>query len=410
MPMSTTYLTTRAGRRSQADRLLAFARGSLPGGDGAFFFGYLDDHGQQDSHAGHPLWVTARMTHVFALASMLGCRDAPAPARAGVSALTSGFTDPEHGGWFAHLSAGGEVLGSRKSMYEHAFVVLAAATATQAGAPGAVHLLAAALDTVDAHFWQEQAGACRESWDRAWTSPEDYRGANSNMHAVEAFLAAASASGDATWSTRALRIAERLVHGEAARMDWRLPEHYTATWEPVLDYNADRPSDRFRPYGVTIGHLFEWARLLVHLDVALADPPAWLLDDAASLFDTALRLGWEADGFPGLVYTVGWDDEVVVAERMHWVAVEAVMAANALARRTADPRYAQWEGTLWVEVERFVDPVRGGWHSELSPAGHPSSSVWTGKPDVYHAFQGMLLPDLPLTGSLAGSVLAAEAP
>jgi mannose/cellobiose epimerase-like protein (N-acyl-D-glucosamine 2-epimerase family) len=403
--MSTTSLTTRAGRRAEADRLLDFARGSLPRGEAAF--AYLDGHGRPDPRAGHPLWVTARMTHVFALASMLGRPDTTAYAQAGVTALTGAFADSEHGGWFGHLSTGGEVRDAGKSMYEHAFVLLSAATATQAGVRGAADLFADAARIVDTYFWEEPAAACRESWDRAWTSPEEYRGANSNMHAVEAFLAAASVSGDAVWVTRALRIAERLVHQEAARRDWRLPEHYTAAWEPVAGYNADRPADQFRPYGVTIGHLFEWARLLVHLDAALAHPPAWLLADAARLFGAACQLGWEADGSPGLVYTVGWDDEVVVAERMHWVAVEAVMAASALGERTADPRYAQWESTQWADVERFVDRAAGSWQHELSPSGQPSSSVWTGKPDVYHAFQGMLLPDLPLTGSLAQSVLAA---
>ena len=40
-----------------------------------------------------------------------------------------------------------------------------------------------------------------------WTVTEDYRGANSSMHMVEAFLAAAAATGDASWADRALRIA-----------------------------------------------------------------------------------------------------------------------------------------------------------------------------------------------------------
>ena len=59
---------------------------------------------------------------------------------------------------------------------------------------------------------------------------------------------------------QALRSTERVVHGWARERDWRLPEHFTADWTPLPDYNRDHPADPFRPYGVTVGHQFEWAR------------------------------------------------------------------------------------------------------------------------------------------------------
>jgi len=189
------------------------------------------------------------------------------------------------------------------------------------------------IDTETSNWtWDEEAGACRESWDRAWRATEAYRGANSNMHAVEAFLAAGQVTGDESWTRRALRIAERLVHHEAGGRGWRLPEHYSASWEVEPDYNLANRADRFRPYGVTIGHLVEWARLLIHLELALASAPEWLTQTATAMFDSAMRLGWEADGAPGLVYTVDWDDKPVIAERSmlpcRCVAYQAVAWAN----------------------------------------------------------------------------------
>ena len=68
-----------------------------------------------------------------------------------------------------------------------------------------------------------------------------------------------------TCARQALRTTERVVHGWARERDWRLPEHFTAEWEPLPDFNRDRPADPFRPYGVTVGHQFEWARLCLHL-------------------------------------------------------------------------------------------------------------------------------------------------
>ncbi len=146
------------------------------------------------------------------------------------------------------------------------------------------------------------------------------------MHGVEATLAAADALAvsDATAANRmrqqALRSTERVVHGWARERDWRLPEHFTAGWAPLPDYNRDDPADPFRPYGVTVGHQFEWARLCLHLRAALqgqkrALGPSWLLDDAVALFHAAATRGWAADGHDGFPYTLDWDDRPVVGAR-----------------------------------------------------------------------------------------------
>ena len=35
----------------------------------------------------------------------------------------------------------------------------------------------------------------------------------------------------------------------ARRSDWRIPEHFTADWTPLPDFNVDNPGDQFKPYG-----------------------------------------------------------------------------------------------------------------------------------------------------------------
>lgn len=397
-------LSSAAGRATELDRLLDFAqRSAVPGAPG---FAYLDAMGRPDPAQGHQLWITARMTHVFGLAHLLGSPGTGELARSGVDAIGGAFRDGEHGGWYGRVDATGAPVHEDKTMYDHAFVVLACSTAGLAGVHGAEPLLEQALDVVDRRFWDEDAGLCRESWDRAWTQTEDYRGANSAMHAVEAFLAAGQVTGDERWTRRSLRVAERIVHRFAAERDWRLPEHFDSQWRVRSEYNAGSPADPFRPYGVTVGHLMEWARLLLHLESALPEPPAWLLHDATALFATGVQIGWEADGSPGFVYTVDWEDVPVVAERMHWVAIEAAMAGEMITHRTGRDEHAAWAQRLWAAVEPFVDREHGSWHHELDPLGQVSSTVWRGKPDAYHAVQGMLLPDLPFTPSVATSVAA----
>ena len=390
----------RAWLDAEGDRLLSFAEAA----GAASGFAWLDDDGRLDPGRPPQLLITARMTHVFALAHLRGRPGAGPLVDSGLAALTGPFRDAEPGGWYAELTGDGEPAGTGKSAYGHAFVVLAAASATAAGRPGAADLLQEALAVVEQRFWRDDEGRCVESWDRSWSELEPYRGANSNMHTVEAFLTVTAVTGDDRWLTRATSIAERLVHTAARENGWRLPEHFDPDWQPLPDYNVDRPNDQFRPYGSTPGHWLEWSRLLLHLEAALgADAPDWLLPDARALFGAAVDVGWAPDGHPGFVYTLDWQDRPVVASRLHWVLTEAIGAAAVLARRTGEAGYERWYRTFWDEAAtRFIDRERGSWVHEL-PVGD-TERVWSGKPDVYHAYQATLLPQLPLAPVLAGAL------
>jgi mannose/cellobiose epimerase-like protein (N-acyl-D-glucosamine 2-epimerase family) len=395
--------------RTRLAPLLAFAaRARVDGG-----FGYLAADGSL--LPGKPLetWIGARMTHVFGLAALLGHPGARELAEHGVTELLTGpLHDREHGGW---RSAVGD---DTKAAYVHAFVVLAGATATVAGLSGGRDLLAEALDVWDRRFWDDDAGLAVESWDGEWTTCEDYRGANANMHGVEATLAAADALAGADPAVvgrlraRALRATERLVHGFARERDWRLPEHYTAGWQPLPDFNRDRPADPFRPYGVTVGHQFEWARLCLHLEAALGEAaPDSLRADASALFAAAVDRGWAADGHEGFPYTLDWADVPVVGARMHWVLCEAVAAAAVMGAVTGDGRFDRLRAD-WTDLgdRRFLDPAVGSWHHELTPDGQVATGTWVGKPDAYHLAQMLLIPGRPVRGSLAVSVALSGRP
>jgi len=386
---------------AEGDRLLEFGRGAaVPDG-----FGWLDDTGAADPDRPVPLWVTCRMTHVYALGAMLGRPGCGPLADHGVRALRGRFHDAVHGGWYAELGSDGPTSRA-KTAYEHAFVVLAGASATAAGRPDGRALLDDALDVLLTRFWDDEHGMVVEEWDESFSTLDPYRGVNANMHTVEALLSAADVLGDASLRERAARIVSRVVHDLAAGHDWRIPEHFDADWTPRLEYNADQPAHPFRPYGATIGHWLEWARLALHVRAGLGDTaPDWLLDDARSLFDAAVREGWAVDGADGFVYTVDWKGAPVVRERMHWVVAEATATAAALYRVTGDPSYAHWYQTWWDYIaEHVLDRDLGSWRHELSPTNEPSSVTWAGKPDTYHAFQATLIPRLPLSPTLAAAL------
>ena len=377
--------------------LLSFAaRSRLPVG-----FGYLLADGTTDPARPLETWINARMTHVFGLAVLTGQGDLDL-VHHGVEALLGPLQDHRYGGWCRSTAD------PAKAAYEHAFVVLAGSTASLAGAGD--ELLTAALRVWDERFWDATVGAAVEEHSADWGELSSYRGANSNMHGVEAMLAAADAlpGRAAELRGRALQAVERFVHVEARGREWRLPEHFDSDWVADLDHNAELPADPFRPFGVTVGHQLEWARLAVHLDSALPEAPSWLLEDAEALYDAAVSRGGAADGHPGFVYTLDWQDRPVVTARMHWVLAEAIAAAHVLARRTGKQSYAEDAGH-WEELADsvFADPTTGSWHHEVTPAGEVATGTWHGQPDAYHVFQAQLLSRLPLAGSVAGACRSA---
>lgn len=383
-------------------RLLAFARAAA---DSPHGFAWLDEHGRPDRTQPTYTWITARMTHVFALAHLRGEPDCLPLVEHGVAALAGPLRDPETGGWLAGVDGAGRSIDDRLAAYDHAFVVLAASSAAATHVVGAEGLLASALDVVSTRFVDE-AGRVIDGYDGSWSAPDGYRGANSSMHMVEAFLAVGDVRGEPSWYDRALAIAAHLIDEVARDYDWRLPEHFTSDWTPEPDFNVDQPDDPFRPFGCTPGHLLEWARLLIQLDHALDSPPSWLVADARELFAAAGRIGWEVDEAPGFVYTTDWADHPVVRSRMHWVHAEAVLAAWALGVRTGEAAYDRWAEIWWEYVEANLhDPAGGSWHHELDAESLPASTTWSGKPDVYHAYQACLLPTLPLAPSAIGAVL-----
>ncbi|MBR6458895.1 MAG: AGE family epimerase/isomerase, partial [Actinomycetaceae bacterium] len=255
--------------RRELPALCEFAAGAkVPAG-----FGYLGADGEVLPEYGAQLWINCRMTHMFSLFALAGIEREKSRdlATHGIHAITEYFHDHENGGWFSYieteLDSSGKSRpnlekGPRKEAYAHAFVLLAASSASVADIPGARELLAKARDVQDTYWWDEAAGRVCESYAPDWSAPEQYRGANANMHTTEACLAAYDATGDSEYLRRAASITNTIINGAARNNGWRIPEHFNADWQVDLDYNKDKPTDPFRPWGATPGHGFEWARLL----------------------------------------------------------------------------------------------------------------------------------------------------
>lgn len=394
--------------------LIDFARPSYQANAG---FGWLDSVGKPTRERPQFLYITCRMTYVAALeVARTHASSGPDYDRAvhGINLLTTYFKDDEYGGWFTALGSDSTlanpiVVDNSKRAYPHAFVVLAAATAKMAGVSNASSLLTEALTILTRKFWDTETCMLVEDYNTDFSQLDPYRGANSNMHGVEALLAAFSATKDRTYLTMAEQICDRIVD-IAEQFGWRLPEHFTATWDVTADYNADNPLDPVRPFGSTPGHWSEWARLLLHLHAAQQsigeDPDPALLTAAEQFFEQAFSDAWAINGQPGLLFTVDFSGEPLSHTRLHWVTCEAIGAARALHLVTGDDYYSQTEQVLWAYADKFlIDHRAGSWHHELDGQNQPAQSIRQGKADIYHAYQAAMLAALPLRTTICDALL-----
>ena len=391
--------------QSGALRLLEFGRRFPSPGGGSY---YLGDDGTPWKDRSRETWITSRMAHVYSIGAMMGVEGCKELAEKAITGLTGELRDITYGGWYAGLTAEGSIIPS-KQCYAHAFVILAASSAYLAGIEGAEKLLKEAIETYDSFFWNEEEGLAADTWNTEFTELDPYRGLNANMHTVEAFLAASDALKDDTYRIRAGRIISRVM-GWAEANNYRIPEHYREDWIPDLDMNIEKPDDPFKPYGATPGHGIEWARLITQWSLSSGeDKQSNTIQAACRLYERAVTDAWNADGAPGLVYTTDWNGSTVVHDRMHWTLAEAINTSAVLYRVTGEEKYAeQYEEFMRYLDESVLDKSCGSWYHQLDENNKPKDTVWPGKPDLYHAFQAMLIPYSKPDISIAAAVKATK--
>lgn len=368
---------------------------------------YLGDDGTPWTDRNRETWITSRMAHVYSLASFLGHPGSKELATAAIKGLRGELHDDANGGWYAGLTANGDIL-PNKQCYAHAFVILAASSGVLADIPGAKELLDDALALYDLRFWNEEEGLSCDTWNTEFTVLDDYRGLNANMHTVEAFLAAADVTGDEKYRVRAGRIIDHVV-GWASANNWRIPEHFTKEWIADLECNKDRPDDQFKPYGATPGHGIEWSRLIAQWTLSTfkedKEGAAKYITICENLYNRAIEDAWNADGAPGIAYTTDWEGKPVVHDRMHWTLAEAINTSAVLAHITGKQKYADdFAEFMQYLDEKVLDHVHGSWFHQLDQNNNLIGTVWPGKSDLYHAVQATLIPFYAPSLSIAPAV------
>lgn len=387
----------------QAAALIEFHKGALNPEGGFSTLGMTGkplDNGPRGKGALRELHDTCRVTHCYAAAHLLGHPSAAGMVDHGMRYILDRHRDAANGGYFWSLDDEGPVR-SDKLAYGHAFVLLAAASAGAAGHPEARALHDDILQVIRTRFWDDAAGAMSEQFDAAWAPLDGYRGMNSNMHTLEALLAAYDTWAEPELLVMAMRIADLFANRHARAEGWGIPEHYDSRWRIDRDYEGD---PMFRPAGTTPGHALEWSRLLVQLWHLDGRKTAWLPEAAAALFDTATRFGWSEDRH-AFHYTLDWSNKPLRRQNYWWPVAEGAAAAHVLGEILGGAQYERWYRRCWEALDRrFIDHTNGGWWHEIAPDGQPAQDVFKGKPDIYHALQACLIPLLPATLSMNGGL------
>ena len=388
--------------RREAEALFAFFEAASLDPRGGFH--QLDDLGLPlAGESERALHATSRMVHCYAIGQLLGRPGAADLVDHGMEALIGRHRDGEHGGYFWSFDAEGPRETS-KLAYGHAFVLLAAASAKCVGHPRADWLIADASDILEAKFWESAQGVSADEFAADWSPFSAYRGQNSNMHLVEALMAAFEATGEKSYLAKAESIADFFLRRSAAANRWRVPEHYHGDWTVDRHYKG---SDVFRPSGTTPGHSLEWARLALQLWRLGERRLDWLPGAAKALFSEATASGWDERG--GFYYTLDWRGAPSIRDRLWWPCCEGIGATAFLHGLEAAPTFETWYRRIWdFSARNLIDRRMGGWRPQLGDDLSPKRGYFVGKPDIYHALQACLIPLYPTNASLTHEIAKAS--
>ena len=375
-------------------------------------FAFLRADGQVD--LGRPLdaRISARMTHVFALAQMRGIEGAAHLVDHGLAALAGPLCAP-NGSWYAEVVPTSEnsatpVPRAVLSQRAQSAMIGAAAAAAMVGHEEARGLLADLEADQDQRWWDACAGAVREEIDAATGARSPLRRLSTNLDTAQAYLAAWEATGERVWFDRARSIL-RLVGEIAARCAFALPDLYDEEWRPLPASCDQAPVELIRPGDTLPGLGFKAARLIGQTYAILTHmgekPGPWMIDTATALYDRALADGWTTEGVGGIVYTLDPTGSVAAPQRM----CEAASAARVLAEvvdssRAEDLAVDYARAIAWADSHARAG--MGRWIHEVAPDGSVSMLVWEGRPDALTAARMLARGAAPIHLTATGATAA----
>jgi mannose/cellobiose epimerase-like protein (N-acyl-D-glucosamine 2-epimerase family) len=325
---------------------------------GGFFQHFRDNGSVYDSNTRHLVSSTRFIFNYAMAAKEFNNSEYLDVAQHGIKYLRQFHLNSKTGG-YAWILNNKTAQDSTNYCYGLAFVLLAYSTAYNAGLSEAKKYIDETFNLMEKYFWSEDDGLYCDEISADWSRVSEYRGQNANMHSCEALIMAFEATQEEKYLQRALLVARNICQRQANLADGLIWEHYDYDWQIDWSFNKDTPDDLFRPWGFQIGHLSEWAKLLIILERYIDED--WLLKRAIELFYVAVDKGWDSNS-GGLVYGIAPDCSVCDGDKYFWVQAETIVAAALLAKRTGKKSYWDWYNRIWeYSWMHMVDHEYGAW-------------------------------------------------
>ena len=325
---------------------------------GGFFQYFRDDGSIYDFDSKHLVSSTRFIFNYSMAAIQFDSKDYLDAALHGINYLRDSHLNKNTGG-YAWTMKDSEVDESTNYCYGLAFVLLAYSSAYKAGILKAKDYIEETFQLMEKHFWSKEYELYSDEISADWKVVSSYRGQNANMHSCEALIMAFEATGSQKYLDRALLIGKNICIRQAGLAEGLIWEHYDSNWEINWVYNKNRPDDLFRPWGFQVGHLTEWAKLLLILERHVKED--WLLPRAQELFDDAVEMGWDEKS-EGLFYGFAPNGDICDKDKYFWVQAESLATAAVLANRTGDDYYWEWYDRIWsYSWKHMIDHKYGAW-------------------------------------------------
>ena len=325
---------------------------------GGFFQYFRDDGSIYDFDSKHLVSSTRFIFNYSMAAIQFDSKDYLDAALHGINYLRDSHLNKNTGG-YAWTMKDSEADESTNYCYGLAFVLLAYSSAYKAGILKAKDYIEETYQLMEKHFWSKEYELYSDEISADWKVVSSYRGQNANMHSCEALIMAFEATGSQKYLDRALLIGKNICIRQAGLAEGLIWEHYDSNWEINWVYNKNRPDDLFRPWGFQVGHLAEWAKLLLILERHVKED--WLLPRAQELFDDAVEMGWDEKS-EGLFYGFAPNGDICDKDKYFWVQAESLAAAAVLANRTGNDYYWEWYDRIWsYSWKHMIDHKYGAW-------------------------------------------------
>lgn len=315
------------------------------------FIERLDEEGRADRLAPRRVRVQARQIYCFAKAAQLGWySDGRDIALKGLDHLLTKAKSPDGSPGFVHLlSSNGEVMDARRDTYDHAFVLLALATAYQLTKDTQIKKeIDEVLMFLDANL-RSPSGGFMEG-----VPPVMPRRQNPHMHLFEAMIALFDATHDITFQSRAGAIFSLFVSNFYDPQTQVLGEYFEDDWS------------RIQPVSVEPGHLAEWVWLLKGFERITGCPTGTY---RSALLTSALRYRDDVTGC--LVDEGNAAGEITKTTRRCWPQTEIAKAWIAQAESGETGAAEEARRTLErLQTHYLNHPVAGGWYDQFDAGGN----------------------------------------